>query len=101
MIQQNKKQNEKYQLETYFTTRLSGKKACFPTLTSIANHFVAGTMTGARFYLGFFVGRERGLNHKNNFWSHAVARKNFFGPSKGFRGHASTENFGKIVFRIG
>ena len=35
------------------------------------------------------------------FLSHAAARKNFFRPSRGVRGHAPLENFENIVFRIG
>ena len=31
------------------------RKLVFRLLTSLANHFVVGTMTGAGFYLGFFV----------------------------------------------
>ena len=55
-------------------------------LGEISKHFKF-TETHARFYLGFFV------------WGESIL-KEFFRPSKGVRGHASSVNFEKIVFDV-
>ena len=41
-----------------------------------------------------------GNRSSKNFWSHVAARKKFFRPSRRVRGHASPENFEKIVAKI-
>ena len=71
------------------------KSICYQSPFGCTDEELAG------FYLGFFVWGEGGKSILKKMFEPRGTRKKFFRPSRRVRGHAPSENFENIVFRIG